>query len=271
MSVYDVQVIAIRELLASCVADPQRGEWLVEVRLDRLDGSKDCWTTPIKDPFTLDDYDHCRKYLEPWQQNQPYSLDEAKRMSKRFEDYQQNLFQQLNLKPHQLWASRIDIDVFEAGDSTPLPHTINRVHWELMEDPKLWCKPEAKVIVRRMVSSEAEDLTAINNTARIYSWTVKEMSIPSFSILLVVARRLFGGPNYEHNDVNPSLAQMAILEVSEKLKELSLPYRVRLEIVRPGSFEAFKRHLHKKCSGKNQGYFHVVHFDVHGCINPRAK
>ena len=38
--------------------------------------------------------------------------------------------------------------------------------------------------------------------------------------------------------------------------------RVNIELLRPGTYEALERHLESKGSG----YYHIVHFDVHGAL-----
>ena len=43
--------------------------------------------------------------------------------------------------------------------------------------------------------------------------------------------------------------------------------RVNIELLRPGTYEALERHLESKGSG----YYHIVHFDVHGGLKTYKK
>jgi hypothetical protein len=51
------------------------------------------------------------------------------------------------------------------------------------------------------------------------------------------------------------------------LENRNLAHSIALEIVRPGTFEAFKRHL----KTRPKGYFDIVHFDVHGRVTSTTR
>lgn len=95
-----------------------------------------------------------------------------------------------------------------------------------------------------------------------------DVSISFFRILLVVARSIdtekskkppsTGGRPLMF-DIDPSLISEPLLEAISNLpKDLD----VRLEVCRPGSWDALERTLREK----ERGYYVLVHFDMHGAV-----
>jgi hypothetical protein len=50
----------------------------------------------------------------------------------------------------------------------------------------------------------------------------------------------------------------------EALRQAEIP--VQIDILRPGTYEALHHHLQEKTTQHGVGYYHVVHFDVHGSV-----
>ncbi|KAN0095965.1 hypothetical protein V8E51_014770 [Hyaloscypha variabilis] len=73
---------------------------------------------------------------------------------------------------------------------------------------------------------------------------------------LDLARKLTQTPSM-NDDISPFLATDALIKVQKILADTRSPIQINLEIVRPGTFASF------------HGYFHVVHFDMHGSIGTR--
>ena len=46
--------------------------------------------------------------------------------------------------------------------------------------------------------------------------------------------------------------------------------QLNIEVVRPGTISALKLHLDRTKREKGPGYFHLVHFDLHGIVDKRA-
>ncbi len=42
--------------------------------------------------------------------------------------------------------------------------------------------------------------------------------------------------------------------------------RVQVEILRPGTYKALENHLRDVTAKHGEGYYHVIHFDVHGAV-----
>jgi hypothetical protein len=71
----------------------------------------------------------------------------------------------------------------------------------------------------------------------------------AFNILVVSAR-----PQLDH-DIPHRFVSSIIVQVAQAAGE-----RVRVELVRPGIFEAFEKHI----DSRPPGFFDIVHFDLHG-------
>ena len=95
-----------------------------------------------------------------------------------------------------------------------------------------------------------------------------DVSISFFRILLVVARsidtekhkkRPLTGARRLMFDIDPSLISEPLLEaISDLPKDLD----VRLEVCRPGSWDALERTLREN----EHGHYDLVHFDMHGAV-----
>jgi len=98
---------------------------------------------------------------------------------------------------------------------------------------------------------------------------LRQMSLPTASIppcfesvipvLLVIARDL--DRSRSRGEINPATIQCALLKTQQKTCLAEKPYRIHLEVVRPGSMGELKKHLRKR---NNKHFFRVVHFDLHG-------
>ncbi len=111
------------------------------------------------------------------------------------------------------------------------------IHWEALRDPELE-EPLATqcTLVRRLGSPES-----------LYDGM--EAS-PYLDLLLVTAR--------PGNDPNADPRTMA-RPIVEAIERAQLP--VRVELLRPATYEALENHLQGK-----EGYYHIVHFDAQGTL-----
>src|SRR5260221_198562 len=88
----------------------------------------------------------------------------------------------------------------------------------------------------------------------------KVRSSPTINVLLVTARP-FGKYELGYRTNSPPLV--------EGLRQTDVP--VQIEILRPGTYRALVEHLEEVSSrrqhtGETGGYYHVIHFDVHGAL-----
>lgn len=59
------------------------------------------------------------------------------------------------------------------------------------------------------------------------------------------------------NDVSYRTISRPLIELIEKTK-----LRIKVELLRPGTYEALERHLEEK----GAGFYHIIHFDTHGAL-----
>ena len=74
--------------------------------------------------------------------------------------------------------------------------------------------------------------------------------------LLVVTARPFGKGDVGYRTISQPLV--------ETLRKAKLP--VKVDILRPGTYEALENHLQEISNEHGVGYYHVIHFDVHGAV-----
>ncbi|MCP4702710.1 MAG: tetratricopeptide repeat protein [Gammaproteobacteria bacterium] len=118
------------------------------------------------------------------------------------------------------------------------------LHWETLKDPE---QPEPlalhQVIVRK----------PLNLNARFQPITPRES--PVLNILLVVARPE-GRKDVGYRTISRPLVEM--------VRDASLP--VNIEILRPGTYKALKQHLKQVSETRGKGFYHAIHFDLHGAV-----
>jgi hypothetical protein len=122
-----------------------------------------------------------------------------------------------------------------------LPH----IFWELLEHLDLWRpsqRPQSVVVFRTAATSNPLNSAALTQSTQAHSER-------KFRILIVTAR------SNSRADIDPRLVSRLIVDVTEKYGNPA-----NVQIVRPGTFEAFHTHLWTY----PPGYFDIVHFDMHG-------
>ncbi|KFY23527.1 hypothetical protein V493_05810 [Pseudogymnoascus sp. VKM F-4281 (FW-2241)] len=231
----------------------------------------------VEDPLSPDERSTCRWYLERYVECLPFSVDRAKEAEFLLENYPEDLLRQLALRevlssdfkdaPNNLDSILLSIEVCHPSDEGGCSaDTIHRLFWELLEDPQLWCHPRLAIVVQRSVSSPHSDRPS--QTDRFDCWKQPDGTL-TVNVLVVVARNSTQAPSM-YDDISPFLATDALIKAQKILADTGNPVQIRLEIVRPGTFKSFVNHLERARAiyGKH-GYFHVVHFDMHGTIGTR--
>ena len=82
----------------------------------------------------------------------------------------------------------------------------------------------------------------------------KPLESPTINLLIVAARPAHKDIEIKHRTISRPLV--------ESLRQAKLP--VKIDIVRPGTFHALRDHLAEK-----KGYYHIIHFDVHGKLQDK--
>ena len=87
--------------------------------------------------------------------------------------------------------------------------------------------------------------------------------------MLVTARDLTSGSTL-YGEITPSVASDILWSVKSRLDLARSPIDLNIEVVRPGTFNALKCHLEQR-RRQGQGYFQIIHFDVHGKVGTRRN
>ena len=220
----------------------------------------------VSDPLTKSDHNLLRTYLgETLDQSFPPNNE---KIEKKLRSYPSSLSKGLDLDAYSTHLNGKKVNVWIRGiqlSSEKLRgKSIHSLHWELLEDLSLWVRPEdtkskkpASVTVRRCVRDLQIPIRQKDVTEK-----VKVGKSEVLNVLLVVARKKLD--EKEPDYFNPTSALRAILEAQAETVCRQSTKRIRLEVVRPGSYDELKIHLqsHKKLRKK----FQIVHFDVHGDI-----
>jgi hypothetical protein len=250
--------------LEECIA------WSIEIYID---GESVVENETLHDPYDDEDRGQCQWYLEKYICKSPFSMDSAREVAKSLQRYSKHLIQELHLNELITPRLRPDngqmkvcIEITEGKATTSTTNTIHQLHWELLEDPGLWEIQDVQVTVQRVFNSpRSGNLSPTPNP--IASWRRANSAVTSVNILLVVARRTTDSDLY--SEVDPTLASNILLKSRKMLQNLNPTARLKVEIVRPGTFEALQNHLSRSERIHGPGYYHVVHLDMHGQVGLR--
>ena len=112
------------------------------------------------------------------------------------------------------------------------------LHWEAIRDPDF---PRPFSVDCMMVRQKLEPSLA----------RAAAESSPVINLLVVVAR-----PD-EEQDVGYRTISRPLVELIDNSQ---LP--VRVDILRPGTYESLSKHLDEK----GEGFYHIIHLDLHGAL-----
>ena len=192
----------------------------------------------LSDPFSNADEDECRWYLEDYLSKSPFEKARAEIVAESLNLYADSLFNQLCLSrvwrrlssPASSKNKILEIDIVEAtADSdTVSTDTAHRLHWEVLEYPRLWKNVSVRTTVRRVIPRKETSSLSIK---RVESWS---QGVPAVNILLVIARKLSIGDQVE---VDPGLVLQSLQTLKRDLETRAAPFRLSIEVVRPGSFQ----------------------------------
>lgn len=213
----------------------------------------------LVDPFMPESEENLRWYLEEFAAKSPFERSRSNNAATELRGYAKTLIKGLDLLM-QVQHLRSEMRLL---DSAPLivfleieaeigcaNNSIHKIHWEVLEDMSVWpAQTRAQIIVRRKVPN-----SEITRSVETYSNTA------GFNILVVVARDLSRGDE----EIGHTLVTAGMVKV---IGELPNKTPVNLEIVRPGTWDAFRRHL----QSRPKGYFSLVHLDMHGRVRMDSR
>ena len=223
--------------------------WAVRLRTD--DGYFAC---SIADSLADDRIKELQWYLEEFatEAGSPFETDRAEKCRSSLRDHAQNLAGALDFES-RIRSEDACISLQVQGISEQ--STIFRLLWELLEQVEWWrtkksnFSPILRVVVSRSFGLRAPSLDPL-------SMKILPMKCPSLNILFITSR-----PRFER-DVGHRLVSERLFKVVKRAQE-SL-YSVHMHIVRPGTWTAVVSYLKRTTERFGQGFFHIVHLDVHG-------
>jgi len=120
--------------------------------------------------------------------------------------------------------------------------TFHALHWEAIKDPRFE-QPLAlqAVMIRKNLHPQALPASARPS--------------PTINLLIVTAR-----PSVERDVGYRTISRPLV----ESLRNANLA--VQVDILRPGTYKALENHLRVTTEQHGEGYYHVIHFDVHGAV-----
>ena len=122
----------------------------------------------------------------------------------------------------------------------------HQLHWEALREPGRDPFVLHAAMVRR-------------STANLQSKLEMQAS-PTINLLVVTARP------HGRRDVGYRTISRPLIE---GLRQVQAP--VRVDIVRPGTYRAVVEHLRRTQQEHGVGYYHIMHFDVHGAVLTHAQ
>ena len=198
----------------------------------------------IHEPFSEEEERQLEWYFEDHLRFPFTRQVEASNVAKSITRYGEILFQQIFANPDVYALYR---NCLRDGLNKTLVEIVGSpdfhcLHWEALKDP-LFDVPLAPqtTIVRKNIVPQPLPATV--------------RSSPTINVLIITARP-FGKEDVGYRTISRPLV--------EELRQANLP--VRIEILRPGTYKALDNHLRDITNEHGVGYYHVVHFDVHGAV-----
>ncbi|KUJ06334.1 uncharacterized protein LY89DRAFT_726639 [Mollisia scopiformis] len=219
----------------------------------------------LHDPFSREDHEECDWYLGCCLRASHYDEDRADKIFPTVKGYGGKLMSRLNWpQPGPFEHPNIRIDILQGAHRTN-NSSIYHIHWEHLErvQRRYWpglprSNDPVQVSVRRVL--DPPPVKKPRNTRQD----------KQINVLLVIARRLKRGTS-GLEDLSPAMVYRSIMKVKKLLLKERSHYAVHLEVVRPGSFQALEDHLARKKVEHGQGFFHLIHFDLHGEVSDEGE
>ena len=192
----------------------------------------------VRDPFTPGEEERLEWYFEEWLVFPYVDTVRAEAAKVSVRAYGESLFEQVFKRDIEAYSaykqSRDSIRQIKIIGKSP---EFQALHWEALHDPQM-PRPLAidRVMVRQVQSTEKQAIVAPS---------------PVINLLVVTAR-----PG-EENDVNHRTISRPLIEAIQTSQ-----LRVKVDLLRPATFEALSKHLEEK----GDGFYHIVHLDMHGAV-----
>lgn len=203
------------------------------------------YSITVRDPFSKEEEERLEWYFEKHLEFPFTDQIKAQQAATGITTYGERLFVQVFTADPKLFSAyktatqeglnTIQIEIV----GQPSFHAL---HWEALKDPEL---PDPLVlqtaIVRKNLIQQALHPTI--------------SPAPTINLLIVVARPR-GRRDVGYRTISEPLV--------EALGRTDMP--MQIEILRPGTYKALKNHLCEITDKRGVGFYHVIHFDVHGSL-----
>ncbi|KAF2111873.1 hypothetical protein BDV96DRAFT_690226 [Lophiotrema nucula] len=224
--------------------------WKVELSLGHS-SSKTIWIT---DPSNAETETLLKWYLQNHVLKDPFDRLRAREAEARLLEYAKSLYSQLTDVLEKRHVQSENTCILEVS-SPPELVSIHRLHWEALEHPELMLS----LSVCRNITKQG-DLQRSSD---------RGTGTDHINLLYLTARRFetiktatdADEAQKQDRDINP---HVILKPLADALAQLGPDSGVRLEVVRPGSFEALESALF---AAKSEGRrFDIIHLDVHGKV-----
>ncbi|MCK4766622.1 MAG: tetratricopeptide repeat protein [Candidatus Aminicenantes bacterium] len=207
--------------------------------------SENCYEVKVQDPFLeegeieTDQEERLRWYFENYRFSPYTDWERASRAEKSIVFYGESLFNNLFVQNEALieWRNLVtDLDKIRIQIYSKDP-SFQALHWEALKDPK---EPKALCL-------KGTEFTRTSGT------NTPNLSVqPScrLNLLMITAR-----PNGK-DDIEYRTITRPVVEAIEKNR-----MQVQIHLLRPPTLKNLKDHLRDK-----SGFYHIIHFDVHGNV-----
>ena len=218
------------------------GGWQVKVSF----GNREEYDAIVHNPFSENEEQDLAWYFETYPEfPSSKASDKAENVAARIKSYGEALFDDIfqdrdvyhkysNIRETGLSNLQIEI----AGNA-PQFHAL---HWEALKDPK---RPQPLAL----------QATVIRQNLKPSLKYPPPTPSPTINLLVVTAR-----PYGEHDN--------SYRTISRPLIKILRDERVEIHFLHPGTYRELENHLSnvKDKPDKGKGYYHVIHFDMHGIV-----
>src|SRR5579859_1810926 len=224
----------------------RRNGWNAIVRFDN--GPKHSIT--VTNPFSKEGEEELAWYFEEHLEFPFTRKVRAQKAAASIKAYGEELFKQVFAKNADVlvaYRTALQAGLNDAQieiEGTPRFHAL---HWEALKDPEV---REPLVLQATMIRKNLEPSSTQSQVR----------PSPTINLLVVVARPS-GTRDVGYRTISRPLV--------EALRQTNIP--IRIEILRPGTYRALENHLRETTARHGEGYYHVVHFDVHGAVLSHAQ
>ncbi|TFK68840.1 hypothetical protein BDN72DRAFT_649850 [Pluteus cervinus] len=261
----------------------QENAWSVDVSLN---GELVQKALTLTSPVGPAEEQECLWYLEGYT-GFPYHANRAQQCVQILDRYATSLYSQLCLDKillnHQdtpsnsVTADSTQTLLLEVVETTtrPIDSSIHRLYWELLlrlPTSSLFQPSPASVVGKVIITrSFLSDDLAVNKLPTRNSRITLKSAIGTkrqiFNVLLVIARDL----DPQKQEADPTIGLEPLLAIQKELQQRDSGCLLSVEVVRPGTFSALTKHLKSATQEHGKGYYHLVHFDVHGMVKMKAE